>query len=121
MPEPCPDGYQEICALKELKALKTIGFTYLKGEQELNAFIVYKKGEIYAYQNSCPHTGVTLNWQPNQFLSFDEEVIQCAMHGAQFRINDGFCQRGPCRGQSLVGIEVAICGEIVIICPSNKE
>jgi len=101
--------------------VKTIGFTYMNGEEEQSAFVVYKDREIYAYQNSCPHVGVELNWIPDQFLSVDGHSIQCSTHGAQFRIKDGFCHLGPCYGKSLERLEVALCDENVIICPSDEE
>ena len=116
-----PDECREICSLNQLKDLKTLGFTYVTDRGEQSAFVVYENGEIYAYQNRCPHVGVELNWQPDQFLSFDGESIQCSMHGAKFRINDGFCHSGPCYGQSLSGLKVAICDETVIICPLSRE
>jgi nitrite reductase/ring-hydroxylating ferredoxin subunit len=63
--------------------------------------VVHRGGRLYAYRNRCPHTGVELNWLPGQFLSIDGEHIQCATHGALFRIEDGLCVYGPCSGQSL--------------------
>lgn len=112
---------QVICRLSQLKESKTIGFTYVRDGEEQSAFVVYKNGEIYAYQNHCPHVGVELNWQPDQFLSIDALSIQCSLHGALFRLEDGFCHSGPCSGKSLQPLKVAICGENVIIRQSNKE
>lgn len=75
---------QAICRLNELQVSKTVGFSYVRDGEELSAFVVYKNGEIYAYQNRCPHVGVELNWQPDQFLSVDNRSIQCSLHGALF-------------------------------------
>ena len=33
---------------------------------------------------------------PDRFLSADGSLIVCATHGAEFRITDGECLRGPC-------------------------
>lgn len=57
--------------------------------------------EIFAYQNRCPHRGTTLDWAPDRFMSADGKLLQCATHGALFRIEDGFCVSGPCQGQAL--------------------
>ncbi len=89
--------------------------------EEQSAFVVYKSGEVYAYVNRCPHVGVELNWLPDQFLSLDGLSIQCSLHGALFRLEDGFCRSGPCNGESLQSLKVAICGENVIIRKSDKE
>lgn len=64
-------------------------------------FLVRHGNRLYAYQNHCPHTGVNLNWQPDQFLDITGHFLQCSTHGALFRIHDGECIRGPCLGQSL--------------------
>ncbi|MFO7603664.1 MAG: Rieske 2Fe-2S domain-containing protein, partial [Gammaproteobacteria bacterium] len=38
-------------------------FSLPQGATELAGFVVHQGGEIYAYRNQCPHTGVALNWQ----------------------------------------------------------
>ena len=75
---------------------------YARGDERNAAFFVVRKaGRVFAYLNRCPHTGAPLEWQPDQFLDMDDGFIQCALHGALFRVADGFCLRGPCAGQSL--------------------
>lgn len=69
------------------------------GERSL--FAVKKDGQIHVYRNSCPHLGVELNWQEDQFLDMDGALIQCATHGALFIIESGECVSGPCMGQYL--------------------
>ncbi len=71
-------------------------------------FLVRKGQKIFAYLNSCPHTGVNLHWQPDDFLDLDDQFIQCSVHGALFRIEDGLCLHGPCLGASLTGIDICI-------------
>ncbi len=73
----------------------------LDGEEGAYGFAVRHRGRLYLYRNSCPHTGVSLNWLPNQFLTEQGDFLQCSLHGALFRIEDGFCVRGPCLGRSL--------------------
>jgi len=69
-------------------------------------FVVRTKKGFYAYENRCPHRGTPLNWLPDKFLTFDNELIQCATHGAQFRIEDGFCVWGPCEGDCLEKVKI---------------
>lgn len=66
-----------------------------------SVFAVRRGGGVFVYRNSCPHTGVTLNWRDDEFMSFDGMYIQCSMHFAQFRVYDGYCIYGPCAGRSL--------------------
>lgn len=69
--------------------------------------VVVRRGKLYAYINSCPHTGAPLEWLPHQFLDASGSYIQCATHGALFRIEDGQCIRGPCAGAHLKSVQIA--------------
>jgi nitrite reductase/ring-hydroxylating ferredoxin subunit len=71
---------------------------------EHNLFAVKSDGEIFVFHNSCPHLGVELNWQEDQFLDLDGELIQCATHGALFVVQSGECIAGPCRGAHLQAV-----------------
>lgn len=74
--------------------------------QQLNIVVISHSTGFVAYLNRCPHTGVNLEWQPNQFLDIDGNFIQCATHGAKFQISDGFCVFGPCAGESLKAFDI---------------
>lgn len=76
--------------------------------QEWYGFVVRKNDEVFAYANSCPHTGAMLNWGPDRFLTRAGNQIMCGVHGALFEISTGFCTAGPCTGQSLRGLDVVI-------------
>ncbi|QHF46975.1 Rieske (2Fe-2S) protein [Pseudomonas sp. S35] len=62
---------------------------------------VRRDGIAYFYINRCPHRGIPLEWQPDQFLDDSASLIQCATHGALFLIESGECIAGPCSGKSL--------------------
>lgn len=72
----------------------------------LAGFVVCFDGELHAYLNHCPHLGVPLNWQPDEFMSLEGTHIQCSTHGALFNPDDGLCVSGPCRGQSLTKVNL---------------
>jgi nitrite reductase/ring-hydroxylating ferredoxin subunit len=69
---------------------------------------VREKDEVFVYKNACPHTGMPLDFHPGQFLTSDSSLIQCSTHGAKFRIKDGFCISGPCKGDYLVSVSTKI-------------
>lgn len=83
-------------------------YTLTINHKPLALLVVRHHDRFYAYENSCPHTGVTLNWQPDQFLDITSQHIQCATHGALFRIDDGLCEWGPCLGQRLRALTVEV-------------
>ena len=72
---------------------------------ELRLLVIRREGRVYAYKNRCPHRGVPLEWQPDQFLDASASLIQCATHAALFLIETGECVAGPCAGQSLTAID----------------
>lgn len=83
-------------------------FSIKADQSPVNLFVININNNFFAYENRCPHTGVTLNWQPDQFFDIDNHFIQCATHGALFRFDDGYCVRGPCAGAKLESLPVKI-------------
>jgi nitrite reductase/ring-hydroxylating ferredoxin subunit len=71
----------------------------------MQLFAVRKAGAVFVYRNRCPHRGVPLEWQADQFLDPSASLIQCARHGALFLIESGECVAGPCEGEALRAIE----------------
>lgn len=106
---------QKICDYKSLAELACREFTVENGSFTNDAFLVYFKQRSYAYENSCPHTGVNLNWQDEQFFSFDGLYLQCSLHGALFEPDTGLCVRGPCQGAKLKAINVIIENNVVYL------
>jgi len=106
----------ELCALEELGDPATRGFEVDCGKaQPVRLFVVRKGDVLAAYLNRCPHTGAPLEWLPDQFFDLDNSFIQCAIHGALFRPEDGYCVRGPCAGQSLRALELKVEGGRVTV------
>jgi nitrite reductase/ring-hydroxylating ferredoxin subunit len=86
-----------LCAAEQLAEGQSLGLR----AQGLSLLAVRKQGQVYLYENRCPHRGVPLEWQPDRFLDASGSLIQCATHGALFLIDSGECVAGPCAGQSL--------------------
>lgn len=84
-------------------------------------FVVRKGDAVFAYVNDCPHYRTTLEWRRDCFLSHDKAVIQCSLHGARFRIEDGYCEWGPCEGFGLVPIKAGIEDGMVVIETPDPE
>jgi len=93
------------CSLDELKKNESFGLEIMDVGTTKACFLVYRDNKVFSFLNRCPHTGINLDWTPNQFLDSRNEFIQCATHGAIFDIKDGLCLRGPCVGDRLQLIE----------------
>jgi len=105
-----------ICRLDELGDPDSRGMTVTHGGQLHDVFVVRQGGQVFGYRNSCPHTGGPLDWVPDRFLNLDKDYIQCATHDALFRLHNGACVAGPCKGDSLVAVPVIIeAGEVVML------
>jgi len=104
-----------LCQFEELADGAARGFS-IKVESEPLAIILVRQGrEVFAYQNSCPHTGVNLEWLPDEFMDDTSQYLVCATHGALFQIEDGECVAGPCHGESLKKLPVMINDDSVIL------
>lgn len=108
-----------LCRLDELQDPGSRGVTLQQGGRLLDVMVVRKGRDVYAYVNSCPHTGGPLDWVEHEFLSLDKQHIQCAMHAALFRLTDGLCVAGPCTGSSLTAIAVTVEAGLVIVAPAT--
>lgn len=72
---------------------------------------VRNDGSVRVYINLCPHYEKSrLGWKKNEFLNGDHSMILCAAHGALFRIEDGFCVLGPCKGDALAKVKITVIG-----------
>jgi nitrite reductase/ring-hydroxylating ferredoxin subunit len=79
-------------------------------------FLLRRGVEVVAYRNRCPHRGVTLNWQPHDFLTEAGDEIRCATHDARFRPDDGLCVAGPCNGKRLTSLPLLVRDGVVYLC-----
>jgi nitrite reductase/ring-hydroxylating ferredoxin subunit len=97
-----------LCRVDEIPDGAARGFSFGSGIDRAEIF-VYRNGEmILGYDNACPHQGTPLNFLPDRFLAEEGDVFLCTTHGAQFRIENGFCLLGPCQGKSLKKIMLKV-------------
>ena len=102
-----------LCNENELEENKAKGFSTSGDKEQQDIILIKRDGQVYAYKNNCPHTGVNLNWQPDEFMDLESFYLQCSVHGALFNVEDGLCVRGPCVNQSLSALSIqTINGEL---------
>ena len=70
------------------------------------AFAVRYLGVVRAYLNQCAHVPVQLDWQPGKFFDLGTRYLICAVHGAHYLPESGYCVMGPCRGRALRRVPV---------------
>ena len=109
-----------VCRFDELGDPGCREFRIGEGDWPFKGFVVRQGDNVYAYQNFCMHVGHPLNWQPDRFLTEDEQHIICASHGATYDIETGLCIAGPCRGKTLRAVTVEVRnGEVIVAGPDR--
>ena len=98
----------KICNISDLEDPGSKGFEIGSGRKSKNIFLIKKDGQVYGYKNKCPHAGINLEWQPDEFLDNEKSLIQCSVHGALFHIDTGDCAGGPCNGNGLEKMQLSI-------------
>jgi len=103
-----------LCRLQDLPDAGARGFAVEQDGVRVPILVVRRGQAVHGYHNQCPHTGINLHWTPDRFLDSSATLIQCATHGALFRMDDGHCVHGPCSGQALrpVPLQVSAGGDI---------
>lgn len=99
-------------SLIRLPALPPEGLseTEVELDGEPQSLILRRHGDqLKAWLNICPHAGRRLDYAPGRFL-VDQGRLVCAAHGASFEMDRGECVAGPCRGASLVAVDVTVDG-----------
>lgn len=104
-----------LCRLDEIPKPGSRGLSVACGDRTHDIFLVRTAAGVFGYLNSCPHTGAPLDWLPDQFLSLDQNHIQCAMHAALFSVHDGICVAGPCSGDALIPVPLVIDADAVYL------
>ncbi len=100
-------GQRALCRVDDLSDGTAKGFPPAPGG--FTGLVAIRQGDaIFVYVNACPHLGTPLEWTLDRFLSADGSLIVCATHGAEFRVADGLCLRGPCFGERLEPVVIQI-------------
>lgn len=102
-----------ICELNDIPSRRARGFTLLRldddGREVPWPIVVVRWGrQAFGYVNRCPHDGVNLDWERDQFLDSYGTRIMCGKHGALFDIGTGECIEGPCLGGKLQTVDVEV-------------
>lgn len=100
-----------ICATGDVQEGSARSFNI--GNQSV--IVVKSQQRHYVYRNQCPHLGIPLEWQPDDFMDPDGELLRCSTHGALFMPDTGECVAGPCAGDYLSAIEFAICDDKLVL------
>ena len=97
-----------LCHLDDLPDGEALGFDP-EGSGQDSILVVRQGARLHGYRDLCPHYGDTpMAWRRHAYLNAEGTYIVCAAHGALFEIDGGACVRGPCLGQALTPVKLAV-------------
>jgi nitrite reductase/ring-hydroxylating ferredoxin subunit len=107
-----PSVAYAICSMSDIPSQKAKGFHLMRVEEDGTVrpwliIVVRWRKHVFGYVNRCPHDGVNLDWERNQFLDPNGIRLMCGKHGALFELGTGLCVEGPCKGQSLTPLALS--------------
>lgn len=114
----CPGAPTPGTALCEAAALaegKAVGLVFGGGNERFELILLRHVGRAIAYVNDCPHARTTLDMLQDQFFNREGTHLLCRTHGAEFRIHDGVCVKGPCLGKALEPVPVEERGGAIVV------
>lgn len=102
-----------VCSMSDIPSQRARGFQLTSvdddgTEKAFNLVIVRWGKQVFGYVNRCPHDGVNLDWERNQFLDSNGIRLMCGKHGALFELGTGVCIDGPCKGKALQPVALSI-------------
>jgi nitrite reductase/ring-hydroxylating ferredoxin subunit len=108
-----PNTAYAICGFNDIPSRRAVGFHLViqdeNGSHRPWPIIVVRWGkQVFGYLNRCPHNGVNLDWECNQFLDPNGLRLMCGKHGSSFEIGTGRCVDGPCKGSGLTPVALAV-------------
>jgi len=103
------------CAAATVPPGHSATFRLERAGRAVNAFVVNHDGQFRAYVNRCPHVGTPLDLWPNEFSTEDGQALICSTHGALYEPISGRCSAGPCVGDHLTPLPLALDGDTLVV------
>ena len=97
---PTPAGVT-LCPLETIADGAARNFVLQMRAGRFHGFVVRSGETVHGYVDRCPHTGLPLAQELDDYMTPQGDLIACSWHGALFRIGSGYCVAGPCAGQGL--------------------
>ncbi|WP_456640515.1 Rieske (2Fe-2S) protein [Bradyrhizobium sp. USDA 10063] len=108
-----PNTAYAICGFNDIPSQRARGFYLMRVDENGSpspwSIVVVRWGKrVFGYLNKCPHDGVNLDWERNQFLDPNGMRLMCGKHGTTFELSTGRCLEGPCKGSGLIPITLTV-------------
>jgi nitrite reductase/ring-hydroxylating ferredoxin subunit len=89
------------------------GFVLEIAARRFHGFVVRSAEAVHGFVDRCPHMGVPLAHQLDDYMAPYAGLIACGWHGALFRVEGGLCVAGPCKGARLLEWPVEVVNGLI--------
>src|SRR5881397_2791080 len=103
------------CAAASVPPGRSATFRLECGGRRVSGFVVNFDGGYHAYLNRCAHVGTPLDLWPNEFFTEDGQALICSTHGALYEPISGRCTAGPCVGDHLTALPLALDVDALVV------
>lgn len=109
-----------LCRMSDIPNRQAVGFHLMRedgaGGRHWPILVLRWGRQVLGYVNHCPHHGVNLDWERGHFLDHSGTRLICGKHGSLFEFATGRCIEGPCAGQALTPVPLALIdGDICVV------
>jgi nitrite reductase/ring-hydroxylating ferredoxin subunit len=113
--QPCPPPGTDVCAFDDVVDGRSRVVVFGKAWGAFELIVVRAGAEVFGYVNECKHMPIALNLLDDDAVPTARGHLICEHHCASFRFRDGYCVEGPCEGESLDAVPLAIAGGRILI------
>jgi nitrite reductase/ring-hydroxylating ferredoxin subunit len=106
-----PAAGTPLAALDEVPADNGLERVFGEGPRAFRVVLFKVEAGVRAYVNECPHVRIPYHFSSDVFCVYEIEGrrdLMCAHHTAMFHLDDGHCYDGPCKGERLLAVDVAV-------------
>jgi len=112
--DPPPPG-TDVCACADVADGASRVVPFGAPPQAFELIVVRSGADVFGYVNECKHMQVALNLLDDYAVETNDHHMLCQHHYATYRFNDGYCVAGPCEGESLTAVPLAVRGDRIVI------
>jgi nitrite reductase/ring-hydroxylating ferredoxin subunit len=105
----------DLCAAADVTDGKSRIVAFGSGWTGVEVIVVREGERVYGYINECAHMAVPLNLLDDYGVETVKHRMVCDHHRASFRFADGFCVEGPCEGDALTAVPLAVRGDRIVV------
>jgi nitrite reductase/ring-hydroxylating ferredoxin subunit len=110
-----------VSQVARLQVGHSVSFSFRRAGAKEEGFVLRHRQGFFAYANVCPHWYVDLDLGDGRFYAEDLDRIYCKNHGALFVPETGYCDFGPCYGQTLERFALRLDGEDALVLIPGAE